>query len=55
MWDMLILNSNVQNSRKEKNYLDLLAIEETRKESRTARIGRKPAGILGRISRKMHF
>ena len=55
MWDMLILNSNVQNSRKERNYLDLLAIEETRKQSRTARVEGKPAGILGRFSRKMHF
>ncbi|MCL5678193.1 MAG: hypothetical protein M1442_02855 [Candidatus Thermoplasmatota archaeon] len=52
---MLILNSNVQNSRKERNYLDLLAIEETRKQSRTARVDGKPAGILGRFSRKMHF
>jgi hypothetical protein len=59
MWDMLILNSNVQSSRKDKNYLDLLAIEETRKGRRMLRGERKPshsfAGFLGRFSRKIHL
>ncbi|MBX8643262.1 MAG: hypothetical protein KIY12_00810 [Thermoplasmata archaeon] len=51
----MILTTNVQNSQKGRNYLDLLAIEETRKERKASRNGGSSRNLVRWFARKMHF
>ncbi len=55
MWDMLILNSSVQNSSRRKNYMDLLAAENARKESHKDHHPGRTLKLLGRVAGKIHF
>ena len=55
MWDLLILNSSMHSDSRRKNYLNLIAAEETRKTPRLTHPARKSGSIFRRMAKKIHF